>query len=202
MKVTCNNPKNYALTRNNEYEVLRQEGDFLIIINDNDRAQRYSAELFGEVQEEPIAPAAPVVPRTEADMINSIRIDGDGTMVFNDLQNDEIFIEPRIDTSDRMEASCGIGDCFGIDEVCIAIDEVVNDLDDDYIALRKALLTKRLEYDIENPEEDRGMFIISTAINNIDDRYIEVLDLASDTQSDVVRNPNSGNQIKAWIFNK
>lgn len=203
--IVCINAKNYALTNGRTYEVLLREGNYVIVTNDNGRTQRYYAELFQEPAiEQPVEEAQPVAPRTEADMIASIEVINSVTVQFRDTEDElQIIRFERLNTGGRASASCGIGDCSGINNICDAIDRVVDDLDDDYINLRKALLKAVLNYNIhQQPSADRAMYLISTAVEDISDAMIEALDEFSNVVTDVINNPNSGNDIKTWLIYK
>lgn len=61
-KLICKESKNYKITPGTEYEVLRNEREYVIIRNDNNKVVRYAKNLFDsipDIQEEP----APVAPR-------------------------------------------------------------------------------------------------------------------------------------------
>jgi len=53
MNVICINPKEYALTRDKTYTVLRQEGKYYWVENEKTSVRKYSSDLFKEVKPEP-----------------------------------------------------------------------------------------------------------------------------------------------------
>jgi len=91
-ELICVNPKNYKLTEGNKYLVVENEGETVMIINDNNKTARYYIDLFQEVEEEVIIPEPEVIPRTEQDLINSI-VSDDLDTTYIDFNNETVVIE-------------------------------------------------------------------------------------------------------------
>jgi len=196
-QVRCFNTGGYNLTEGNEYQILREENGFYILTNDRGRTVRYSDEFFEDIVEE-----AATVARTEADVIRSIEVE-DRTIVFTDINGDLQTITNPFSTDQRMRASCGIKDVAGLNDFCRNIDtEIDRYEDDDYLDLRKALFTAGINKFIKNSQHNAALYALSTAISDIDTIYIEKLDELATMTSEIVRNPNSGNDIKLWVFNR
>lgn len=202
-KIKCLSTGGYKLTVDKEYDVLREEEGFYIIVNDKNRTQRYSSGFFEIIEEEVVVVVEEPVKKTEDELIASIRIEG-GSVVFDDFDGETIELSNKFSTTDRLSASCGIGDVEGIDATYEKIQSKLNGADyndDDYLKLRKELFKACvIQYIKVDPNESRGAYILSTALQNVDDWVIEVLDEISETTSNTFNNPNSGNIIKFWTI--
>lgn len=210
-KIRCIETSGYKLTEGKEYDLLKSEGGFHFLVNDNGKTVRYNSDFFEEVEDVPVEVIAPPPPpaRTEQDLINSIMVQGDN-ITFVDFDNNNKSITKKLNSENHMGASCGIGDVMGLLDTTTNIDNIVNNLnhDDDLIRLRKALFRKSIEqYILVNPDSNRGAYIASCNINDVDgdgqyltEDYVTVLDGMANVTSKVFENPNSDNNIKFWIF--
>ena len=198
IKCTLNN--GYNITIGNTYNLLQESQDFYWLVNDNQKTVKYGKNMFELIEDEIIPEPIPVVQRTEADMVDSVTISG-STLSYINLDNNIVNFSVGLEENDT-NISCGIGQLSGINSLVSIINSRVPQ-DDDYIDLRKELLRKYLISNAKSNDyrdENAAMWLISTAIKDIDEDMISVLDEVADTVSEVKNNPNSGNDIKMWIF--
>lgn len=194
MNVICREAKNYKLTVGNPYEILKQEGEWYFLVNDNGKNVKYAKELF-EVEEE-------AAPRTEQDMIDSITINYDNmndsyTLAYEDLNGEDQEFDLSWEDEDRSGISCGIGEKCGIDSI-LSVIAVNVPQDDDYLNLQKALLRKFIQKTVVE-DNGKAMHLISTTTSQ-DTDLLSVLDDMSDLVTEEKLNPNSNNRIKMWVF--
>jgi len=189
--VRCIETKGYNLTVDKEYEIQRDDREYFFVENDNGKVARYVKSLFREVRATPV--------RTQRSMIESISWNAqDRRVSFTDIQGNVRTVQSALSFSNS-SISCGIHQCSGIDTLIGAIARAVNQLDgdDDYMDLRKAILTRILTEEIKN-KTNVSMITMSTTTANED--MIAVIDTVADMTSAVRRNPNSSNLIKMWVF--
>ncbi len=190
-KIKCVEDKGYKITTDKEYDIVKQDRDYYFIENDNQKVARYRKSLFEEVR------AAPV--RTERNMIESITWDEETRRVsFINMNLQPIRIDANL-THNTTSISCGVHQVSAIDGVCAAIAHAVT-VDNDYINLQKALLARILQEDLINRHTTTAMYLMSTAVDNIGEDMISTIESIASVTSEVRRNPNSGNNIKTWIF--
>lgn len=193
----CTNPKNYKLTSNKTYEVLEDLNHSIKIINDNNKVVNYHKNLFTEVIEEP---QPTVAARTEQDVIMSMVVRDDGTIIFTDLQNNEVTIENTLIIYDPV-ISCGITQIDGINNTIENIENIVDTSDEDLIELKQQIFRLFIENSIRR-DDNRRYFLFSTNHNPDYEDYFSVLDAMSQGNFGWEENPNSGNDIKLWILNR
>ena len=113
-KLICVNPKNYKLTEGNNYIVVIDEGDTVMIVNDSNKTVRYYKDLFQEVEEEVIPEPEPVIVRTEQDLIDSITTNGVMT-TYVDFNNEIVVINNYLSIiNNDNDFSCGIKNIVNI----------------------------------------------------------------------------------------
>jgi len=194
-EIKCIKTNGYKLTVDNVYEVIKTENDYYFLVNDNGTTVRYGKSLFEEVEDEILIPVEPVK-RTEQDMIDSIVYD-DVNITYRDINNNEVVIENIMMSADT-EISCGIGQIYNIDN---QIEEITDNLpeDDDYLNLRKALITAVINGYAIN-DNSQAMWLMSTAIEDHTDEDLATFNELAGTVSQDKVNPNSHNVIRMWVF--
>ena len=195
MKIKCIKTNGYKLTIDNEYDVIKSEQDYYFLINDNAKTVRYGKTLFEEVEDEVLVAIEPVK-RTEQDMINSI-VYSDDNITYRDIDDNEVVIDNVMSNSDT-EISCGISQIYNIDN---QIEEINDNLpeDDDYLNLRKALITAVIKgYAID--DKTQAMWLMSTAIEDHTEEDLATFNELAGTISQDKVNPNSQNVIRMWVF--
>ena len=192
-EIKCIKTNGYKLTVDNVYEVIKSEDDYYFLINDNGKTVRYGKSLFEEVEDEVLV-VAELIKRTEQDMIDSI-IYGNDVITYIDLDNNIIEIDNNM-VSDDTDISCGINQMWGIDS---QIEEINDNLpeDDDYLNLRKALITAVIKGYITNT---KAMWLMSTAIEDHTEEDLATFDELAGTVSQDKVNPNTDNVIRMWVF--
>ena len=207
MNKICTNPKNYKLTQGKEYVVVSEEEEYVLIINDNNKTQRYAKELFEEQDitvEEEVIPLLPQ--RTEQDCINSIQAttnpqNNNIELRYNDIENNEHLIS-YMGTVSTSNNSCGIVEYDGLNNIMSFISENVNTGEEDMIELQKALfkifVQRILSTRIGN---SRWMTFSTNQLYDYEDFYT-VLDEMSQIVTPWEQNPNSRSMIKLWILNR
>lgn len=212
-KLVCTNPKNYNLTLNKEYPIVIDEGETVIIVNDNNKTVRYYKDLFQVVEEEVIPEPEPeVIVRTEQDLINSI-VHNNDTIKFIGFDNEEIIIDNYLEIHNNTNSfSCGIKNLVNIGSQVNIINSVVENLEvdseEDLPLLHKALIVAHfknyMRYKLNNGS-NAGIYLMSTNVTNNEYVYEEtfnIFDEISDFKSEPELNPNSNNEIKVWGFYK
>ena len=205
MNKICTNPKNYKLTQGKVYEILDEEDGYFLLVNDSNKTVRYYSDLFGDVEEavEEVAPPLPPA-RTEADVISSLNVTSNTArchITYVDLNNQTVNFQTSTIGISGTEISCGIRQMHGINEILSSIDNNVSTADDDLLELRKEIVKRVISSLINRNRGNSRWMLMST---NNDDRYedyFDVFDSLAQTNLGWENNPNSGNEIKLWVFN-
>jgi len=210
-ELICINPKNYKLTKDNKYLVVENEGETVMIINDNNKTARYYKDLFQEVEEELIPEPEPVIVRTEQDLIASIINDGLNTTYIN-FNNQTVVIGNYLNILNNENSfSCGIKNVINIsnqiDEIYDKIFNEQENFGEDLELLTKALIKYHFKNYIKNKSNNNynaGIYLMSCNINNdgLDEETIDILNEISDFETEPELNPNSNNEIMLWGFYK
>ena len=207
MNKICTNPKNYKLTQGKVYEILDEEDGYFLLVNDSNKTVRYYSDLFDDViaipDEETIAPPPPPA-RTEADVISSLNVTYNNnicTVNYVDLNNNNInFTTEPIDVA-TSSISCGIHQLYNINAIMESIDDNVNTDEDDLLELRKEIVKRVISLFIHNKRATTRWMVMSTNNDDSFEDYFEVFDSLAQTNLGWENNPNSGNEIKLWVFN-
>jgi len=205
MNKICTNPKNYKLTQGKVYEILDEEDGYFLLVNDSNKTVRYYSDLFGDVEEavEEVAPPPPPA-RTEADVISSLNVTYDNNrcnVTYVDLNNETINFSTESINVANSSISCGIYQLYNINAIMESIDDNVDTDEDDLLELRKEIVKRVISLFINRNKGNTRWMLMST---NNDDRYedyFEVFDSLAQTNLGWETNPNSGNEIKLWVFN-
>lgn len=205
MKKVCINSKNYKLTQGNEYQILQQEDGYYLIVNDSNKTVRYYSDLFDDVEEavEEVAPPTPPA-RTEADVISSLNVtynDQRCSVTYVDLNNQFVTFQTSTIGITGTEISCGIRQISGINDILSSIDNNVNTNEDDLLELRKEIVKRVISLLIRYNRGNTRWMLMSTNNNDSYEDYFEVFDSLAQTNLGWENNPNSGNDIKLWVFN-
>lgn len=211
-ELICVNPKNYKLTLNKKYTVVIDEGETVMIINDNNKTVRYYKDLFEEVEEEIIPEPEPeVIPRTEQDLIDSITSD-DVNTTYVDFDNQTVVIGNELGMLNNLnDFSCGIKNIVNIgsqiDEIYSEIEETANSQGEDLPLLTKAVIKHHFKNYIKyksNNGFNAGIYLMSCNVNGdgLDEEVVDILNEISDFNTEPELNLNSGNKIKLWGFYK
>ena len=205
MNKICTNPKNYKLTQGKVYEILDEEDGYFLLVNDSNKTVRYYSDLFGDVEEavEEVAPPPPPA-RTEADVISSLNVTYNNnicTVNYVDLNNNTVnFTTASINVS-TSSISCGIHQMYNINNVLSSIDNNVNTDEDDLLELRKEIVKRVTSLFIRYHRGNSRWMLMSTNNDDSYEDYFEVFDSLAQTNLGWENNPNSGNEIKLWVFN-
>lgn len=210
-ELICTNPKNYKLTLDKKYTVVIDEGDTVMIINDNNKSARYYKDLFQEVEEEIIPEPEPVAARTEQDLIDSIINDGLNTTYVN-FNNEIVVISNYLSCLNNTNSfSCGIKNITNIgdqiNEIYDFINETADEAGEDLELLTKAVVKHHfknyIKYAINNGF-NAGIYLMSCNItgDGLNEEVVDILNEISDFNTEPEINPNSGNEIKLWGFYK
>lgn len=206
-ELICVNPKNYKLTLDKKYTVIIDEGETVMIVNDNNKTVRYYKDLFQEVEEEVIPEPEPVIVRTEQDLIDSIATDNLNT-TYIDFNNQIRIVHNKLSIlNNPNEFSCGIKNVVNIKsqgiEICRNVEVDANNMEEDLPLLTKALFNHHIKSFIRSKlnSYDAGLYLLScnvTGDNCLSEETVDVLNEISDFNTQPELNPNSGNQIKLW----
>lgn len=206
MNKICTNPKNYKLTQGKVYEILEEEDGYFLLINDSNKTVRYYSDLFADAEEvvQEVAPPPPPT-RTEEDVISSLTVAYAGTrqcsVNYRDLNDNVVnFLTHQIAVNDT-NISCGIRQLYNINDFLESIDNAVTTEEDDLLELKKQIVKKALELLIEATRANSRWMLMSTNNNEFHEDYYEVFDSLAQTNLGWEENPNSGNDIKLWVFN-
>ena len=205
MNKICTNPKNYKLTQGKVYEILDEEDGYFLLVNDSNKTVRYYSDLFGDIEEavEEVAPPPPPA-RTEADVISSLNVtcgNSRCTVTYVDLNNQTVTFQTSTIGISSTDISCGIRQMYGINNILSSIDNNVSTTDDDLLELKKEIVKRVISLLINrNRGNTRWMFMSTNNDVSYED-YFEVFDSLSQTNLGWENNPNSGNEIKLWVFN-
>lgn len=210
-ELICTNPKNYKLTLDKKYTVVIDEGETVMIINDNNKTVRYYKDLFTEVEEEVIPEPEPVVVRTEQDLIDSITNDGLNT-TYVDFNNQIVVINNHLQClNNDNRFSCGIKNITNIgdqiDEIYETIADTIEEAQEDLELLTKAVIKQHFKNYIKVKAAanfNGGIYLMSCNINGdgLDEEVVDILNEISDFNTEPELNPNSDNEIMLWGFYK
>lgn len=206
MNKICINPKNYKLTQGKPYLIVEEEEDYILIINDNNKTQRYAKDLFeDEVENVPVSPPPPPR-RTEQDCINSITVrtnplSSNVELRYNDIENNENTISylGRIIFADN---SCGIRQYDGLNSIMNLISENVNTEEEDMINLQKALFSTFIRHLLSYNIGNSRWMTFSTNQIAVNEDFYTVLDELAQVSTPWEENPNSRSMIKLWVLNR
>ena len=205
MNKICINPKNYKLTQGKVYEILDEEDGYFLLVNDSNKTVRYYSDLFGDVEEavEEVAPPPPPA-RTEADVISSLNVTYNNnrcTVNYVDLNNNNVNFTTDSIMVATSSISCGIYQLYNINAIMESIDDNVNTDEDDLLELRKEIVKRVISLFIHNKRASTRWMLMSTNYDDSYEDYFEVIDSLAQTNLGWENNPNSGNEIKLWVFN-
>lgn len=210
MNKICTNPKNYKLTQGKIYEILDEEDGYFLLVNDSNKTVRYYSDLFGDVEEsnetvEAFTPPPPPPPaRTEADVISSLNVTSSGqrcSVTYVDLNNQTVNFQTNTIGISSTDISCGICQISGINNILSSIDNNVNTDEDDLLELRKEIVKRVISLLIRYNRNNTRWMLMSTNNDDSYEDYFEVIDSLAQTNLGWENNPNSGNEIKLWVFN-
>ena len=205
MKKVCINPKNYKLTQGKEYYIVDEEDGYYLLVNDSNKTVRYYSDLFDDIEEavEEVAPPPPPA-RTETDVISSLNVTCGGqrcTITYVDLNNQSVNFQTNTIGISSTNISCGIHQISGINDILSSIDNNVNTNEDDLLELRKEIVKRVISLFIRNKRGNTRWMLMSTNNNDTFEDYFDVFDSLAQTNLGWENNPNSGNDIKLWVFN-
>ena len=210
-ELICVNPKNYKLTLDKKYIVVIDEGETVMIVNDNNKTVRYYKDLFQEIEEEVIPEPEPVIVRTEQDLIDSIDSDGLDT-TYIEFDNQLVTIDNELDIlNNANDFSCGIKNIINIgnqlEEIYNVIAKTEEVSEEDLPLLTKAIIKHHFKNYIKNKSNNNfnaAIYLMSCNINDdgLDEETVDILNEISDFNTEPELNPNSGNEIKLWGFYK
>ena len=205
MNKICINPKNYKLTQGKIYEIIDEEDGYFLLVNDSNKTVRYYSDLFGDIEEavEEVAPPPPPA-RTEADVISSLNVTCNGqrcTVTYVDLNNQTINFQTSAIGISSTDISCGIRQISGINDILSSIDNNVNTDEDDLLELRKEIVKRVISLFIRYNRGNTRWMLMSTNNDDSYEDYFDVFDSLAQTNLGWENNPNSGNEIKLWVFN-
>ena len=205
MNKICTNPKNYKLTQGKVYEILDEEDGYFLLVNDSNKTVRYYSDLFGDIEEavEEVAPPPPPA-RTEADVISSLNVTYNNnrcTVNYVDLNNNNVNFTTDSIMVATSSISCGIYQLYNINAIMESIDDNVNTDEDDLLELRKEIVKRVISLFIHNKRASTRWMLMSTNYDDNFEDYFEVFDSLAQTNLGWENNPNSGNEIKLWVFN-
>ena len=205
MNKICINPKNYKLTQGKIYEILDEEDGYFLLVNDSNKTVRYYSDLFDDIEEviEEVAPPPPPA-RTEADVISSLNVtcgDQRCTVTYVDLNNQTVYFQTSTIGISGTEISCGIRQISGINNILSSIDNNVSTADDDLLELRKEIVKRVISLLIHYNRGNTRWMLMSTNSDDCYEDYFDVFDSLAQTNLGWETNPNSGNEIKLWVFN-
>ena len=207
MNKICTNPKNYKLTQGKVYEILDEEDGYFLLVNDSNKTVRYYSDLFDDViaipdEETIVLPPPPA--RTEADVISSLNVtcgDQRCTVTYVDLNNQTVNFQTSTIGISGTEISCGIRQISGINNILSSIDNNVSTADDDLLELRKEIVKRVISLLIRANRGNTRWMLMSTNYDDLYEDYFDVFDSLAQTNLGWENNPNSGNEIKLWVFN-
>ena len=205
MNKICTNPKNYKLTQGKVYEILDEEDGYYLLVNDSNKTVRYYSDLFDDVEEavEEVAPPPPPA-RTEADVISSLNVTGGDqrcTITYVDLNNQTVTFQTSVMGISLTDISCGIRQMYNINAIMDSIDNNVSTADDDLLELRKEIVKRVIFLLIHYNRGNSRWMLMSTSNDDSYEDYFDVFDSLAQTNLGWENNPNSGNDIKLWVFN-
>ena len=208
MNKICINPKNYKLTQGKVYEILDEEDGYYLLVNDSNKTVRYYSDLFGDIEEvnetvEAFTPPPPPA-RTEADVISSLNVTSGGqrcTVTYVDLNNQSVTFQTDTIVISLTDISCGIRQMHDINDILSSIDNNVSTDEDDLLELRKEIVKRVISLIIHYNRGNTRWMLMSTNNDDSYEDYFDVFDSLAQTNLGWENNPNSGNDIKLWVFN-
>ncbi len=205
MNKICTNSKNYKLTQGKVYDILEEEDGYYLLVNDSNKTVRYYSDLFEDVEEavEEVAPPPPPA-RTEADVISSLNVTCSGSrcnVSYVDLNNQTVSFQTNTVGISSTNISCGIRQMYNINDVLLSIENNVSTEDDDLLELRKEIVKRVTSLFINHNRGNSRWMLMSTNNDSVFEDYFEVFDSLAQTNLGWENNPNSGNEIKLWVFN-
>ena len=223
MNIICINSKNYKLQLNKVYSVVDELNNYYVIVNDAGMIAKYGKTLF-EVQQENAMDQQnaefqneEAVKRglTEDEIIEHIEVesvhDNDGWYKFNikfplSIIGDQYSDFQELTTismccNRASNISCGINVYDEVGDFVNTLEDSFCDLelDDDYDKLYEAILQKTMSEIFD--KRAAAFAMISIVYDNIYDRSLNLLYAMFDTKTDVLDNPNSGNDIVVMLKN-
>ena len=210
MNKICINPKNYKLTQGKVYEILDEEDGYFLLVNDSNKTVRYYSDLFDDVEEsnetvEAITPPPPPPPaRTEADVISSLNVTSSGqrcSVTYVDLNNQTVNFQTSNIGISGTDISCGIRQMYNINGILSSIEDNIDINDDDLLELRKEIVKRVTSLFIRHNRGNTRWMLMSTNNDDYYEDYFDVFDSLAQTNLGWEENPNSGNEIKLWVFN-
>lgn len=205
MNKICTNPKNYKLTQGKVYDILEEEDGYYLLVNDSNKTVRYYSDLFDDVEEavEEVAPPPPPA-RTEADVISSLNVTYNNNrcnITYVDLNNQTVNFQTNTIGISGTDISCGIRQMHNITHVLTSINSNINTDEDDLLELRKEIVKRVIYLFIHYNRGNTRWMLMSTNNDDSFEDYFEVFDSLAQTNLGWENNPNSGNEIKLWVFN-
>jgi hypothetical protein len=206
MNKICTNPKNYKLTQGKVYEILDEEDGYYLLINDSNKTVRYYSDLFEDVETtETVTPPPPPPVRTEADVISSLSVVRNNYrchVTYVDLNNQNVNFDTASINAIDINISCGIKQMYNINGILETIDENISADDDDLLELKKEIFKRTISLFINMYRTAARWILMSTNYDDHFEDYYDVLnELSEETSLEWSENPNSGNEIKLWVFN-
>jgi hypothetical protein len=207
-QVIVGNPKSFALTQGNTYDVIERDGRKITIVNDNNVTSTYYASVFkdeGKSKAKAEAKPKAVVLPTTPEIMESFNYDlENGTIGFEVQGNPFVFATGLGNASTNI--SCGVRQIFGLNNFIDSCTEYLEEnlphipaelrdeiVDAMFVAGVKALM--------ENVTQV-AMFLASTNTNYAEfsrlDAQLSPMTVASHTRM----NPNSNNEIKVWVLDQ
>jgi len=195
------------------------EADYFLCENNSGAEKRYKIDLFENIQPvvvvkkatqpRPVPPPPPPPPAkpTFEEFEELIKVTNSEVAISWNGRR-KVILDKGTDSIDteRISASCGIRSGAGLDDLVDAIIDCTEDARTIFhpqvpdLLLESTILKKVIEAVISHVNNDGAFLILST-----NDEYREliepVLDSICNKISEWRRNPNSGNNIKYWIFN-
>tara|TARA_R110000850_G_scaffold84920_1_gene182226 strand:+ start:9815 stop:10525 length:711 start_codon:yes stop_codon:yes gene_type:complete len=201
--VLCINPKNYNLTRGNEYEVEvdPNNANRYSLRNDRNLNSRYNTNLFVDVV------VAPPVVRLSLDRVLASVEVSRTTAIFSVIEGENLSIEfPGPELSGRLTISCGLKQLSNIgcyDIITRRVNEAYQNIDvavtrNDVNAIANKIFSSILTSIFLS--SNTGGIISSTNTNS--DYFEELNEVMMTFPVSVsrVHNPNSGNEIITYVF--
>ena len=123
------------------------------------------------------------------------------SVTYVDLNNQFVTFQTSTIGITGTEISCGIRQISGINDILSSIDNNVNTNEDDLLELRKEIVKRVISLLIRYKRGNTRWMLMSTNDDVIYEDYFEVFDSLAQTNLGWENNPNSGNDIKLWVFN-
>jgi len=199
IKIQNINPKNYALTKDKEYNTEYSNGDFYTIINDKGKEARYHIDLFKKVIKE-----------TESleEIFKTLKINSAGNMATFTFNDKSVSIKCSNLNISSTTISCGIYQVQGVNNLYSVIKSGVNKIlsynnkTKKWIKeLSEIIFRRSLASQIKSRGQMCLFYIISTnrSVKGLSEILSNMQGLAA-TANGI--NPNSKNNISLWSFEK